>query len=112
LNIGCQVEDVSNYTIAYSVFDTMFASKYSGSKAVDHALRTSSVICVTLSSEDVRANFIRVDQVFRRLFNKANTTNILVILEDESGFSPLANETANLIETYFETLIKEEQVLN
>ena len=54
----------------YTAFDSMFSSKYCGSRAADVCGSSSNVICLLVSAKDVTETLIGYDQIFRRIMKK------------------------------------------
>lgn len=83
--------DVTEYgAVLYTSFDTMFSSKFCGSKATDFCSDVSNSFIITSTAVDIDEILSSYDQVIRRLFNKVSRENIpvrsiTVILSDSSS---------------------------
>ena len=54
----------------YSAFDSMFSSKFCGSKAADFCGSTANGLCLLLSAKDITETLTGYDQIFRRIMKK------------------------------------------
>lgn len=54
----------------YTAFDSMFSSKFCGSRAADFCGSVSNGICMLISAKDVTETLNGYDQIFRRVLKK------------------------------------------
>jgi hypothetical protein len=67
---GVYLDVNDNNAVLFSVFDTMYSTKFCGSKAADYSVDVCNNIVVGLSAIDLEDALIGYDQIFRRVLNR------------------------------------------
>lgn len=67
---GVYLDVNDNNAVLFSVFDTMYSTKFCGSKAADYSVDVCNNVVIGLSAIDLEDVLIGYDQVFRRILNK------------------------------------------
>jgi hypothetical protein len=86
----------------YTAFDSMFSSKFCGSRAADFCGSVSNGICMLISAKDVTETLTGYDQIFRRVLKKlqAGATpiqKIAFLVNFEAGSENSADEISKEI---------------
>ena len=86
----------------YTAFDSMFSSKYCGSRAADLCGSTLNSLCLLVSAKDVTETLTGYDQIFRRIMMKLQAgvspiQSIALLVNYETGSTQDSDEVSREI---------------
>lgn len=82
----------------FTAFDSMFSTKFCGSRAADFCGSVSNSLCLLMSAKDVTETLTGYDQIFRRVMKKL-----------QSGVSPV--QTLAIMVNFESGLVENSEIL-